>query len=63
VSLDLVPQAIEVLERAMRGRPGYGSLDIVKKELERLRSDNERLRRMRRSDLNAWKHDPNGPVC
>lgn len=22
----------------------------------------ERLRWMRRHDLNAWKHDPNGPV-
>jgi hypothetical protein len=61
--MDLIPQAIEVLERALHGQPGYGSLDIVKKELERLREDNERLRAMRHHDLNAWRYDPNGPVC
>ena len=28
-----------------------------------LEADNERLRGLRRHDMNAWKYDPNGPVC
>lgn len=37
-------------------------LDAARARIAELEAENERLRAMRRHDLNAWKYDPNGPV-
>lgn len=48
--MDLVPTAIVVLTRALKNQPGYGSLDILITEVERLRAVEARLRDLALTD-------------
>ena len=60
--MDLIPGAIKVLERVMPlGQPGYGSLHIVKTELERLRAELEQLLNEPRCTYSTCGGDDIGP--